>query len=174
MFEKSKGSSPRGTDTRDFEPALDRTPISTPPEPTTRMTAMIGPTIRIKGEVTGEENLIIEGKVDGSVTLSGKDLTVGQSGQVKADVVASVVKIDGEVRGDISGAEKVIVSKTGKVEGNIVAPRVTLEDGAKFKGAIDMDPNGRSVSDSQPASIKPAAAPKTVEKGPTPATSAAK
>ena len=93
------------------------------------------------------------------MSLSGKDLTVGQSGHVKADVKASVVKIDGEVQGDIAGAEKVIVSKTGKVQGNIVAPRVTLEDGAKFKGSIDMDPTDRAT-ESRPASLKAATPPK--------------
>ena len=109
---------------------------------------MIGPTIRIKGEVSGEENLLIEGKVDGSVSLRGKDLTIGSSGSVNANVSATVVKIDGEVKGDITGEEKVIISNTGKVQGNIVAPRVTLEDGAKFKGSIDMDPSERVVESS--------------------------
>lgn len=119
---------------------------------------MIGPTIRIKGEVSGEENLLIEGKVDGTVSLRGKDLTVGSSGTVNADVSATVVKIDGEVKGDITGEEKVIISNTGKVQGNIVAPRVTLEDGAKFKGSIDMDPSERVV-EAKPSSLKSAASP---------------
>ena len=119
---------------------------------------MIGPTIRIKGEVSGEENLIIEGKIEGTVTLRGKDLTVGSSGSVKANVSANMVKIDGEVRGDITGEEKVIISNTGKVQGNIVAPRVTLEDGAKFKGSIDMDPSER-VAEAKPSSLKSAVNP---------------
>ncbi len=119
---------------------------------------MIGPTIRIKGEVSGEENLLIEGRVDGTVSLRGKDLTVGSSGSVNANVTATVVKIDGEVKGDITGEEKVIISNTGKVQGNIVAPRVTLEDGAKFKGSIDMDPSERVV-EAKPSSLKSASAP---------------
>lgn len=101
---------------------------------------MIGSTIKIKGDISGDENLVIEGKVEGTVNLNGHDLSVGQSGEVSADISASVVRIDGEVTGDISGVEKVVVSKNGRVKGNIVAPRVTLEDGAKFKGSIDMDP----------------------------------
>ena len=123
---------------------------ATPPAPrethnstenfTSRSTAVIGQTIHIKGTVTGNENLVIEGKVEGSVDLSQNDLTIGQSGNVTADLTAKTVKIDGQVTGDISGEEKVIVSKSGKVKGNIIAPRVTLEDGAKFKGSIDMDP----------------------------------
>ncbi|MAT83924.1 MAG: hypothetical protein CMD39_06510 [Gammaproteobacteria bacterium] len=111
------------------------------PENQVRGTAMIGKTISIKGDITGEENLVIEGKVDGTVQLKNNDLTVGQSGRVTANLTANVVRIDGEVKGDIVGMEKVVITKTGKVQGNIVGPRVTLEDGAKFKGSIDMDPS---------------------------------
>jgi cytoskeletal protein CcmA (bactofilin family) len=72
-----------------------------------------------------------------------------------------VVRIDGEVQGDISGVEKVVVTKTGRVQGNIVAPRVTLEDGAKFKGSIDMDPSGmaavaKPVSTARPVAVESA------------------
>ena len=115
---------------------------------------MIGSTIKIKGDISGEENLVIEGKVEGTVSLKGHDLSVGQSGEVRADVTASIVRIDGEVTGDITGVEKVVVSKNGRVKGNIVAPRVTLEDGAKFKGSIDMDP---AESTSAKPTPKPAA-----------------
>lgn len=101
---------------------------------------MIGSTIKIKGAISGEENLVIEGQVEGSVDLPGHDLTVGQKGQVDADLKAKTVKVEGRITGDIDGSEKVIITKTGRVLGNIVAPRVTLEDGAKFKGSIDMDP----------------------------------
>ena len=117
---------------------------------------MIGPTIKIKGDISGDENLVIEGKVEGTVTLPGYDVAVGQSGEVSADIKANVVRIDGEVTGDISGVEKVVVSKNGRVKGNIVAPRVTLEDGAKFKGSIDMDP-ADGVAKMQPKPAKAAA-----------------
>jgi len=120
---------------------------------------MIGSTIKIKGDISGEENLVIEGKVEGTVSLKGHDLSVGQSGEVRADVTASIVRIDGEVTGDITGVEKVVVSKNGRVKGNIVAPRVTLEDGAKFKGSIDMDP---AESTSAKLTPKPAAKASTV------------
>jgi cytoskeletal protein CcmA (bactofilin family) len=101
---------------------------------------VIGATIKIKGEISGDENLLIEGSVVGSVALGGHDLTIGQNGDVEADLKAKTVKVEGQVTGDIHGEEKVIITKTGRVRGNITAPRVTLEDGAKFKGAIDMDP----------------------------------
>jgi cytoskeletal protein CcmA (bactofilin family) len=106
----------------------------------TRNAAVIGATIKIKGEISGNENLLIEGNVVGSVALNGHDLTIGQKGSVEADLAAKTVKVEGQVTGDIQGEEKVIITQTGRVRGNITAPRVTLEDGAKFKGAIDMDP----------------------------------
>jgi len=112
---------------------------------------MIGPSIKIKGEVTGEEDLLIQGTVEGTITLRDQEVSVGQSGKVRADIDARVVKIEGEVTGDIAGAEKVVISKSGNVSGNIVAPRVTLEDGAIFKGSIDMDPGEASDAQSHGA-----------------------
>ena len=120
---------------------------------------MIGQSIKIKGTIEGAENLVIDGTVEGSVSLPDNDLTIGDSGQVTADLQAKTVKVDGQVTGDISGSEKVIISKSGRVKGNIVAPRVTLEDGAKFKGSIDMDPG----ENSKPTAVKPA-----LEKAPEP------
>jgi cytoskeletal protein CcmA (bactofilin family) len=105
-----------------------------------REIARIGKTITIVGDVIGEESLVIDGKVDGTILLKNNDLTVGQSGQVTASIRAHVVRVEGEVTGDITGDEKVVITKTGRVFGNVVAPRVTLEDGARFKGRIDMDP----------------------------------
>ena len=109
-----------------------------------RSAAMIGQSIVIKGTITGNENLVIDGTVEGSISLPDNDVTVGDSGKVTADLSAKSVKVEGQVTGDIAGSEKVVISKTGRVRGNIVAPRVTLEDGAKFKGSIDMDPGEAS------------------------------
>ena len=117
---------------------------------------MIGPTIEIKGTVTGDEDLLIQGKVEGTVELGSHQVTVGQSGKVNADIQAKVVNIDGEVAGDLTGGEKVVISKSGKVRGNIVAPRVTLEDGAIFKGSIDMDPGETDAGKVSLASSKSA------------------
>ena len=107
---------------------------------------MIGPSIVIKGEVSGEEDLVIEGKVEGTIDLKANEVSIGQSGQVKADIKAKIINIDGEVTGDITGIENVVISRSGNVRGNIVAPRVTLEDGAVFKGSIDMDPGDAGAS----------------------------
>lgn len=122
------------------------------PTPSTRNVAMIGTGIKINGDISGDENLVIDGSVEGSVKLDSNEVSVGQGGRVKADVSARIVRIDGQVNGDIVGQEKVIISKTGNVRGNIKAPRVLLEDGAMFKGSIDMDP--------QTVAEKPAARPK--------------
>lgn len=123
---------------------------------------MIGPSIEIKGTVTGDEDLLIQGKVEGSIDLGAHEVTVGESGKVNADITARTVRIDGEVAGDVRGNEKVLISKTGNVRGNIIAPRMTLEDGAIFKGSIDMDPGdagGKVSLAAKPAAGKPAADP---------------
>ena len=137
------------------QPAMNTGAMDKPSAPQTmasRNTAIIGETIKIKGDVTGDENLVIEGQVEGFVELKNHDLTVGQNGSVEADLKAKAVKVHGRVLGNIDGSDVVVVSKSGDVQGNITAPRVTLEDGAKFKGSIDMDP--------QSGSSKPEPAPK--------------
>ncbi|GIX30621.1 MAG: hypothetical protein KatS3mg124_1093 [Porticoccaceae bacterium] len=120
-------------------PAAEAPPPAKP-APIARTTAMIGSTIKILGEIISDENLIIEGEVEGTITLEEHELTIGPSGRIHANIVAKVVRIDGMVDGDITGKEKVIISKSGNVRGNIVAPRVILEDGGQFRGSIDMGP----------------------------------
>jgi len=105
---------------------------------------MIGPKISIKGTVSGEEDLLIQGRVEGTISLGEFEVTIGESAKVKANIRAKAVKIDGHIEGDITGGEKVVISKSGNVHGNIISPRVTLEDGAIFKGSIDMDPGEAS------------------------------
>jgi cytoskeletal protein CcmA (bactofilin family) len=107
---------------------------------------MIGASIKIKGDITGDENLVVEGQVEGQISLTNHDLTIGESGVVSANLNAKTVQIHGTVNGDIEGSELVVVSKSGRVQGNIVAPRVTLEDGAQFKGSIDMSPGNAQFS----------------------------
>lgn len=107
---------------------------------------MIGPTIVIKGTVSGDEDLTVQGRVEGTIDLGSHEVSVGESGKVNADITAKTVRIDGQVSGDIRGIEKVVISKSGNVHGNIIAPRVTLEDGAIFKGSIDMDPGEEASS----------------------------
>jgi cytoskeletal protein CcmA (bactofilin family) len=153
MFEKHRASKPEST-----RPQQESLTATTQTPASSGRVAVIGPGIRINGEISGEENLIIEGKVQGKIRLDAYQVEVGQSGQVKADITAKVIKIAGEVRGDLVGTEKVVISRSGNVHGNIVAPRMTLEDGAIFKGSIDMDP-GETVKAKTPAPVK-----KSIEK----------
>jgi len=116
---------------------VPRKTTNTAPATSTQL-ASIGPSIHFKGELTGEEGLIIDGKVEGTIDLKGNQLIVGNNGDIKADVYAQTIIVNGSLTGELHGKEKVHISKTGKVNGNIFSPRVSLEDGAKFKGSIDM------------------------------------
>ncbi|HEY8521905.1 MAG TPA: polymer-forming cytoskeletal protein [Gammaproteobacteria bacterium] len=105
-----------------------------------REAAVIGPSIHIDGDLRGEEDLLIEGEVNGTVELKHNILTIGPQGKVRADVYARAVYVEGYVEGDLYGAERVGIRKSAQVRGNITSPSVSLEDGAKFKGSIEMDP----------------------------------
>jgi len=105
-----------------------------------RATAVIGPSIQIEGTLRGQEDVSVEGEVTGTIQLQSNTLTVGTQGKIKADVYAHTIFVEGTVEGDLFGSEQVIVRKSAKVRGNITSPRVSLEDGATFKGSIEMDP----------------------------------
>lgn len=121
------------------EPMMPSTGESVLPKTRSRTAATIGPSIQISGDVTGNEDVRIEGRVEGTISLADNVLTVGKEGQINATVNARAIFVEGSVEGDLKGDEQVVVQSSGKVRGNIVAPRVTLEDGCKFKGSIDMD-----------------------------------
>ena len=99
---------------------------------TPREAAVIGPSIHIDGDLRGEEDLVIE--------LRNNTLTIGAQGKVSADVFAHSVYVEGYMEGDLFGSERVCVRKSAQVKGNITSPRISLEDGARFKGSIEMDP----------------------------------
>lgn len=104
-----------------------------------RDAAVIGPSIQLDGDLRGQEDLLIEGEVSGTVQLRDNSLTVGAQGKVKADVYAKEIHVEGTVEGDLFGAERVVIRKSAQVRGNITSPRVAIEEGARFKGAIEMD-----------------------------------
>jgi len=105
-----------------------------------REVAIIGASISIHGDLSGQEDLLIQGKVEGKVDLKQNNITVGKSGHVKADLYGRIISIEGDVEGNLYGGEQIVVRQSGSVRGNIIAPRVSLEDGSKFKGSIDMEP----------------------------------
>ncbi len=126
--------------------------------------AVVGPSINIKGELTGEEDLMIQGRVEGRIELKKNNVTVGKKGSVQADIYGKIISIEGEVEGDLFGEEKIIVRKSGKVHGNMTAPRVNLEDGATFKGAIDMESKeGGRKPPLEEASMGPRSTPSQLE-----------
>jgi len=98
----------------------------------------IGKSIVIRGEVTGSEDLTIEGQVEGKIELRDHILSIGASGRVQAHIVAKAIVVDGQVTGNLTAAEKIEIRENGSVEGDIVAPRVAIADGAKFRGSVDM------------------------------------
>ena len=101
----------------------------------------------------------MQGQVEGTISLRDNMLLVGKDGQINATVNARVINVEGKVEGDLNGEEQVMLQRSANVRGNIVAPRVTLEDGCKFKGSIDMDvePKGKRAGSENVASFKPAA-----------------
>ena len=99
----------------------------------------VGATVFIKGEIQGAEDLVVEGEVEGQINLKDHNLHLGPKSRVRAQIYAKTVTIEGDVRGDVFASERLVIKKTGRLNGNIVAPRLVLEDGARFKGTIDMD-----------------------------------
>ena len=119
----------------------------------------IGQSVQIKGELTGNEDLTIEGKVEGKIFLKDHNLTIGANGKITAEIQAKTVMVVGEVNGNITADDKVEVAASGTMRGDIAAPRVVLADGAKFKGTIDMDRKpGASTSPHKSATLEPVGA----------------
>ena len=101
--------------------------------------SVIGPSLIIKGELEAGEDLLIEGRVEGTVTHTSEKLLIGQRGSLKADIRARNVVIEGEVEGDVYASDSVAIKETAKVRGNIFTPKISISEGAHFKGGIDMD-----------------------------------
>jgi cytoskeletal protein CcmA (bactofilin family) len=99
--------------------------------------SVIGPHTRVQGELLGDEDVVVEGRVEGRVLLA-REFRVAPSGVVVAEVHAGTVVIAGQVTGDVSATERVEILPSGSLEGNIRAPRVAVGEGARFKGSVDM------------------------------------
>ncbi|HEY7213807.1 MAG TPA: polymer-forming cytoskeletal protein [Thermoanaerobaculia bacterium] len=159
-------SHPEPTPATPPRPAATPSPApvsSEPPRRTERAT--IGPSIFIKGDLSGEEDLVIEGRVEGKVDLKQNNVTVGKNGRVKADIFGRIVTIEGEVDGNVFAREQAILRQSGAIRGNITAPRVVLEDGSRFKGSIDMEPpretgTPASVRESHRENVRPVEPPR--------------
>jgi len=148
-------------------PAME-TPRSAAAEPTpapanrnavlnTQEQATIGKSLVIKGEVTGSESLYIDGKVEGSIQLPGNRVTIGRNGQVSANINAREVVVLGKVRGNLNASDRVDIRNEGSLTGDVVAQRISIEDGAFFKGGIDIRKPGQQKDSKEPVSIESSA-----------------
>jgi cytoskeletal protein CcmA (bactofilin family) len=130
------------------------TPMTSEPAPATRAVtstatadqATIGKSLVIKGEVTGSESLYIDGRVEGSINLSGNRVTVGRNGVVSANINAREIVVLGKVRGNLTASDRVDIRSDGSLTGDVVAARISIEDGAFFKGGIDIRKAGQKAN----------------------------
>ncbi len=146
MWKKEDGK-PQGVPEISTAPAgaaSSTVPVSSPIRETPRevptspnAAACISQGIKIKGEVTGSEDLFVDGQVDGKLSLTNGSLTIGPNGRVKADVTAREVIVRGTVEGKVSGRDKVLLGSTGQVTGEVQTDRLAIEDGAMLRGRVE-------------------------------------
>lgn len=117
----------------------------------------IGKSVIIKGDLTGSEDLTIEGQVEGKIELRQNVLTIGANGKIKAQIFAKIVIVQGDVQGNITASERIDIRDNGSVDGDLSAPRIAIADGAHFRGSIDMQrqSGAKGSGDAKPADAKP-------------------
>jgi len=136
-----------------FDASARSAPTPSQQSASTGEQATIGKSLVIKGEVTGSESLYIDGKVEGSISLPGNRVTIGRNGQVAANITAREIVVLGKVRGNVTASDRVDIRSEGSLTGDVTAQRISIEDGAFFKGGIDIRKPGSSekAADSKPA-----------------------
>jgi cytoskeletal protein CcmA (bactofilin family) len=136
-------------------PTSEPAPVPRPVATTTSDQATIGKSLVIKGEVTGSESLYIDGRVEGSINLSGNRVTIGRNGVVAANINAREIVVLGKVRGNLTASDRVDIRSDGSLTGDVVAARISIEDGAFFKGGIDIRKAGSAgvKADSRPEEV---------------------
>lgn len=132
---------------RTYTPPAPEPPVATRPAAVTpQEQATLGKSLVIKGEVTGSESLYIDGRVEGSINLPGNRVTVGRNGVVSANIAAREIVILGKVRGNMTASDRFDIRSEGSLTGDIIAQRVSIEEGAYFKGAIDIRKPGQKTN----------------------------
>ncbi len=122
--------------------------------------ANIGKSISIKGDVSGDEDTVIEGRVEGRIDLKNHHLTIGPNGNVKGEIAAKQITVVGVVKGNVTATERIELSDSGRVKGDLASPRLLIQEGAQLNGVVSMQPAG-SAAGAQPAQGAPG--PKKVE-----------
>ena len=123
-----------------------------------RATGWLGSSLRVKGEISGTEDLLIDGPVEGSIHLNDRKLTVGKTAKVTADINARDVVVYGYVKGNVRAKGRVEIKKDGYVVGNLTTAQIMIEDGADFKGTIEIDRSAKEAEKNVPARAAAAAA----------------
>ncbi len=143
----------RPTTSTPSTPAMAASEPASVPRPLTATTtadqATIGKSLVIKGEVTGSESLYIDGRVEGSINLAGNRVTIGRNGIVAANINAREIVVLGKVRGNLTASDRVDIRSDGSLTGDVVAARISIEDGAFFKGGIDIRKGGTTGQSGQ-------------------------
>jgi len=127
--------------------------MSNPYDTATERVSVLGPTLHFKGELHADEEVLIKGRIEGSITHSQR-ITVCPEGTVTANVRAQVIVVEGTVQGDLTAEKSVVVKETAKLRGNITAPSVSIVEGAHFTGGIDMEKRAAAVESSAAASSR--------------------
>jgi len=153
MWNKETQAEAPGTsaskDSRVPSAPLNATPSARPGIPVSRPTACLGATIVIKGEITSDEDLQIDGKVDGPIFLRENRLTVGRTAQLNSQVTAREVVVHGQISGNVNARERVEIKKDGQVIGDITTTRISLEEGGYFKGHIEIERTRSTISETK-------------------------
>src|SRR5437899_12218148 len=155
MWKPANSPNPSPKSVPEPEKLVMSTPAITPSEPTplaaprnpvlnnSQEQATIGKSLVIKGEVTGSESLYIDGRVEGAINLPGNRVTVGRNGQVQANINAKEVVVLGKVKGNVTASDRVDIRNEGSLGGDVTCQRISIEDGAWFKGSIDIRKPGQ-------------------------------
>jgi cytoskeletal protein CcmA (bactofilin family) len=124
-----------------------RGPSALPSAPsfTGRTASYLGPGLHIKGEITGNEDLKLDSKVEGSVSIGGFRLTVGPGAHLNGDIVAREAMISGEVNGDIRACDRIEIMKSASIVGDLTTGKITIEEGANFKGSVEVGSNNTQI-----------------------------
>jgi len=144
--ERPSMPAPMTTSTTSPSAPNESTSMVRPAVASTADQATIGKSLVIKGEVTGSESLYIDGRVEGSINLAGNRVTVGRNGIVAANINAREIVVLGKVRGNLTASDRVDIRSDGSLTGDVVAARISIEDGAFFKGGIDIRKAGQKVN----------------------------
>jgi len=126
---------------------MNRDAIRPAGEKADRATSRLGSSLHVKGEISGNEDLVINGSVEGSVQLDERQLTVGTAAKVTADIIAGDVVVYGKVKGNVRAKGRVEIKKDGSVDGDLTTAQIMIEDGAYFKGSIEIERSAEKETD---------------------------